>query len=145
MKLFFQLTTECQDLAVKECIRIVIQDLINGNVRIEPLDDKDLYLQETIELAMMDIASIPNDSDKLNHLMENDVFVSAIKDVANELARNVYYAENDEIVIPILSLAPEKLLTNDGHMDASTVEDDMDDDQFFDLKTHTVKKPHSIN
>ena len=153
MKQFFKLSEIQKMSAIQHCTSVIMEKLILEEIHLEPVNDDDFAMFDTLADAMSAIQKLPTNDDKIAYLMSQPVIIDTIRSIALTQATNCLYLEDDETPIYLSSLVEqEKLLLSAGEpsdtvalADVSDVED-MDDDEFFDLKTHTVnKKPYNLN
>jgi hypothetical protein len=112
MKLFNQLNEDEQHEALHHCADIVIEDLINDGIKLEPLTDEDEELKEKFEETLDRIKDLPM-QDKIDNLLGDPILSQAIYDIALELAKGTYYMETGELILYVDDLSPdeeEKLL-----------------------------------
>lgn len=123
MKLFYQLSQAQQDAAIEHCADLVANNAIEHGLRIEATDEEDgKALKERIDSLLADLKERTNlrtREEKLQFLMEDDVFADTIMELASEMAHNAFYHESDELVVFTDSLDERA---------AAAREDDEDDD-----------------
>jgi len=103
MKLFFQLNSKEQDIAVEYCADFVLKNTIENGLNIEINEDPENFeLKNKIDDLLARLKkdkTLTTFQEKIDFLMAEEFFVETIYDLSTELANNAYYHENDELVI----------------------------------------------
>jgi hypothetical protein len=131
MKLFYQLQELEQNEALHHCLHMVLDDLIEDGVDIEPVSDEDFILKEKLEAAVKHVNTLTTHEEKEDYLMSDSFLSKAIYDIALEMAKGGFYHEHDELILLIDDLHPD-------HKD----EDLMDDIALINVKN---KKTSQLN
>ena len=101
MKLFYQLQELEQNEALHHCVHMVLDDLIEDGVDIEPVSDEDFLLKEKLEAAVKHISTLTTREEKEDYLMSDSFLSKAIYDIALEMAKGGFYHESDELIMLI--------------------------------------------
>jgi hypothetical protein len=117
MKLFYQLQELEQNEALHYCLHIVLDDLIEEGVDIEPVSDEDFLLKEKLDAAVKHINTLTTHEEKEDYLMSDAFLSKAIYDIALEMAKGAFYHEEDELTLMIDDLH------HDHHNDEDLAED----------------------
>lgn len=99
MKLFYQLSEKTQNEVLHHCANIVMQDMIDDGIKLEPLNDEEASLKEKLEDAIKHIKTISSKEEKTNYLLGDAVVSRAIYDIALEMAKGAFYHDDSELVI----------------------------------------------
>lgn len=99
MKLFYQLTHAEQNEALNHCADIVIQDMIEDGVFLDPLTSEEAELKEHIDKALKHTTLLELNEDKEDYLMSDPIVSKAIYDIALEMAKSAFYHDDEEMVI----------------------------------------------
>ena len=129
MKLFYQLTQTDQDNALHHCADIVLDDLIEEGVKLEPITEDDSNLKERLEAAVQHIKTLPTREEKENYFMNDSFLSKSIYEIALEMAKSAFYHSGDELVI-----YPDALVK---------VKEEVEEEYIAPLPT--PKKDHSLN
>jgi hypothetical protein len=109
MKLFYQLSESEQNNALQHCADIVIQDMIEEGIKLDPITEEEERLKEKLEEAVKYIESIPAKEDKISHLLGDPVVSKAIYEIALEMAKSTFYMEPEELIIFTSELSADKV------------------------------------
>jgi hypothetical protein len=99
MKLFYQLTEKEQNEVLHHCANMVIQDMIEDGIKLEPVTEEEFGLKDKLENAIKYIKQFSTKEEKTNYLMENETVSKAIYDIALEMAKSAFYHDDEELVI----------------------------------------------
>lgn len=99
MRLFYQLNESEQNDALHHCANIVMDDMINEGVKLEPITEEEEELKNKLEEAVNYIANLPLKEDKTNYLLGDPVVSKAIYDIALEMAKSAFYHDESELII----------------------------------------------
>lgn len=99
MKLFWQLTEVDQNNALHHCADIVVGDLIEEGVKIDPITDDDKLLKQKLEAAVAHIKTLATREEKEMFLMEDQDIVKAVYEIALEMCKSAFYMDSVELVI----------------------------------------------
>lgn len=99
MKLFYQLTEKEQNEVLHHCANIVIQDMIDDGVKLEPLSEDEASLKEKLEAAIQHIKTLSSKEEKATYLLNDPTVSRAIYDIALEMAKSGFYHDEEELVI----------------------------------------------
>lgn len=99
MKLFYQLDEEEQNNALQHCADMVIDDLLDGGIDIDPTTDEDARFKERLDAAVEHIKEISEVQEKVDYLMNDPDISAAVYDIALEMAKGAFYHEEGELVI----------------------------------------------
>jgi len=112
MKLFYQLDEKTQNEVLHHCANIVMQDMIDDGVKLEPLSDEEASLKEKLEAAIRHIKTLSTKEDKTNYLLGDAVVSRAIYDIALEMAKSGFFHDEEELVIYPSTLKQEDFEEN---------------------------------
>lgn len=108
MRLFYQLTEQEQQDVVHHCASIVMDDMIQDGIQLEPVTQEDFQLRDRLEAAVNHLKDLVSKEEKIDYLM-SDAFVSkAIYDIGLEMAKGAFYHDDEEMVIYPSSLRSEE-------------------------------------
>lgn len=99
MKLFFQLDEKTQNEVLHHCANIVMQDMIEDGVKIDPITDEEIALKDKLEEAVLFIKTLPTREEKMNYLLGDDEISRAVYDIGLEMAKSAFYHDTSELVI----------------------------------------------
>jgi len=134
MRLFWQLTETDQNNALHHCADIVVEDLIEDGVKIDPITEDDKILKQKLEAAVDHIKTLSTHEEKEEYLLNDQFIAKAIYEIALEMAKSSYFMNDEERVI-----YPEALVNNE--------EEVYDEDIIEDIAVKSNKKDpkHSLN
>ena len=98
MKLFAQLDNQTQILVLQYCASIVLQDMIDGTLEIEPLDDEEQLLKQKLADAYKHIEKM-NEEEKAQYMVSVPEIATAVQEFALEYAKSSWYHDSSESVI----------------------------------------------
>ena len=99
MKLFYQLGEEMQNNALHHCVDIVIDDMIEEGVKLDPITDEEVALKEKLENAVDHIQQFQTKEEKTNYLLGDAIVSKAIYEIALEMAKSTFFHEPEELII----------------------------------------------
>lgn len=99
MRLFYQLTEQDQNSALHYCADIVVEDLIEDGVKLEPITKEDMDLKEKLDAAVAQMQMLSTREEKAGYLMSDAVVSKAIYEIALEMAKSAFYHDDEELVI----------------------------------------------
>ena len=113
MKLFSQLTQDQQLLVIRYTTGIVLQDILDGNLVLDPSSDEDNELKVELDKAIKHISKLKDDDQKVNYLMENEVIAGAIQEIALEMSKGCWISNTDgdksnDMIIDLAELEEEE-------------------------------------
>jgi len=123
MKLFFSLPEERQDAAINYCTHMTLHDLIDGALKLEPIETEENEKNEMkhkFDEAMEHIKTLPTVDDKMDFLMSDEDISRAIFEIAVEMAKTALYVEEDEFTIDLVDII------DDEKDDTKTTPEDME-------------------
>lgn len=132
MRLFYQLTEKEQNDVIHHCANLVVEDMINDGVKLEPTTEDDFKLKERLEEAVKYIHTLSSKKEKTDYLMTDEYISKAIYDIGLEMAKSAFYHDDEEMVIFPASLKDEE-------------KDEDDDVEILNVQTKSKKSSHSIN
>jgi len=140
MKLFYQLSSKQQDAAIEHCADLVANNAIEHGLKIEATDDTDgKALKDRIDAILKSLkmnVELKTREDKLQFLMDDEVFSDTIFELASEMANNAFYHDNDELVV-FTDALDSRVASNDDEDEAA------DDEADEDIKTvEDLVRPH---
>lgn len=98
MKLFAQLDNQTQILVLQYCASIVLQDMIDGTLEIEPLNDEELLLKQKISDAHKHTEKM-DEEEKAKYMVSVPEIATAVQEFALEYAKSSFYYDSSESVI----------------------------------------------
>lgn len=141
MKLFYQLASAEQDQAISHCAELVVANAVENGLEIEAQQDEEsrqlkTHLDDLFE--QLKEAALESKNDRIEFLMQDEVFSDTVLELASEMAYNAFYHESNELVIFTDSLSKAEA---DGNVSSDSFDDDDDDDDdFVEYKTPPQKK-----
>lgn len=132
MRLFYSLPEDLQHEALHYCSDIVLNDMINEGVKLDPTTPEEHELKAKLDAAIIHINTLATKEEKINYLLGNETISKAIYDIALEMAKSSFYADSNEMVVWV-----DALMDNDD-------DEDIEDDSIPALPP-TPKKDHSLN
>lgn len=99
MRLFYQLNEQDQNNALHYCADIVVEDLIEDGVKIDPITKEDEDLKEKLDAAVEHAKLLESREEKINYLMSDAVVSKAIYEIALEMAKSAFYHDDEELII----------------------------------------------
>lgn len=99
MKLFHQLTPEQKDAAVHHCLEIVLRDMIENGIKLDPQNDDEKDIKEALSSALDAVSHLPTTEEKMDALMENEDANHLMHEAAEEMARACYYPDREDMVV----------------------------------------------
>ena len=112
MKLFYQLSEKEQNDVLHHCANLVLQDMLEGGLRLDPITEEEQLLKNRIEDAINHIKDLPTKEEKTNYLLGDSTVSKAIYEMALEMAKSAFYHEEDEMVIFPSALKQEEVEDN---------------------------------
>lgn len=112
MKLFYQLSEKVQNEVLHHCANIVMQDMIEDGVKLDPISEEEITLKEKLEDAIDHIKQFNTKEEKTNYLLGDATVSRAIYDIALEMAKSGFYHDEEELVIFPSSLKSEEMEEN---------------------------------
>jgi hypothetical protein len=107
MKLFHQLTDEQKDAAIHYCLYIILHDVLEHGMHLDPPDDEEREVVETVMAAVEEAKQFTEFEDKVDHLMADDEVNSILHSAAHEMSLNCYYPGGDDMCIFEEEITPE--------------------------------------
>jgi hypothetical protein len=104
MRLFYQLTEQDQNSALHYCADIVVEDLIEDGVKLEPITKEDVTLKEKLDIAVAHMKMLSTYEEKASYLMSDTELSKAIYEIALEMAKSTFYHDDEELVIYLNTL-----------------------------------------
>ena len=98
MKLFYQLTPAQQEKIINHCIDLVLDDILQGEIRLEAISEEELKLKNKIDEAVEYTKQLSSREEKVEYLMTDPEIYSIVNDFAVEMSKSAYYHSPDEIV-----------------------------------------------
>jgi hypothetical protein len=99
MKLFYQLSEEQQNNALHHCVDVVIDDMIEEGVKLDPITEEEERLKEKLEEAVDHMKQYTSKEEKTNYLLGDAIVSKAIYEIALEMAKSSFYHEPEELII----------------------------------------------
>lgn len=107
MLLFHQLDQSDQHNAIHYCMHVVIEDLLEDGVQLEPFSEEDKKAKVALEQAVKDAKNLP-DEEQFDFLASHNEVGDIIFDIALDMARSAFYHTDDELSIHFESLRASK-------------------------------------
>jgi len=112
MKLFYQLSEKVQNEVLHHCANIVMQDMMDDGIKLDPISEDEITLKEKLEDAIDHIKQFDTKEEKTNYLLGDATVSRAIYDIALEMAKSGFYHDEEELVIFPSSLKSEEMEEN---------------------------------
>lgn len=103
MFLFHKLSEEDQHNAIHYCMHLVVEDMLEEGVQLEPFSDEDKRLREVLEKVIGEAQGLPEDQ-QFEYVIHHADGGQIVFDIALDMARSAYYPSDDELVINYESL-----------------------------------------
>lgn len=103
MFLFHKLTEEDQHNAIHYCMHIVVDDMLEDGVELEPFSDEDKKMKAALERVIGEAKIMPQET-QFEFVVHHAEVGQMIFDIALDMARSAFYASDDEMVIHFESL-----------------------------------------
>lgn len=103
MFLFHKLSEEDQHNAIHYCMHLVVEDMLEDGVQLEPFSEEDKKMRATLEKAIGEAQSLPEEQ-QFEYVVHHAEAGQIIFDIALDMARSAYYPSDDELVINYESL-----------------------------------------
>lgn len=113
MKLFYQLNETDQNNVLHHCANMVVQDMIEDGVKLDPISEEEFALKDKLDTAINDIEKFQTKEEKINYLLGDAVISKAIYDIALEMAKSAFYHSSQELVIYPDDLKKEELIEHE--------------------------------
>ena len=139
MRLFWQLEETEQHNAIHYCSHLVIDDILDGSMQIEAVNEDDGKLKETLDDVYETFKTLTTDEEKVDVVMENEVLSQAVYDIASQMAQTAFYHDG-----------AAELIIFDDDINFDDFEEDIDmndDEEEIELELPKAKKDpsHSLN
>jgi hypothetical protein len=138
MRLFHQLEQDDQNNSAHYCMHIVIEDLLEDGVQLEPFSEEDTRMHDVLVKAVEEAHELAEDQ-QFHFLVSHKEAGPIIFDIAIDMARSAYYHPDEDLVIHY-----ESLRTGHGH-EHDDGEDDDSIETVEDLVGAPKKGDHNLN
>lgn len=136
MRLFHQLAQEDQHNAIHYCMHLVVEDMLEDGVQLEPFSEEDKRAKGILERVITEAQELPKE-EQFEFVVHHEEGGQIIFDIALDMARSAYYHPDDDLVIHYESLRkPEEQTANNAEDAIETVED---------LVNPSKKNKHELN
>lgn len=103
MFLFHKLSEEDQHNSIHYCMHLVVEDMLEDGVQLEPLSDEDTKMKAILEQVVGEAKTLPEDQ-QFDFIVNHKDGSQIIFDIALDMARSAFYPSDDELVIHYESL-----------------------------------------
>lgn len=138
MLLFNKLPESDRHNVIHYCLHIVVEDMLEGGVEIEPFSDADKTMVAALEKVVEEAEKLPEE-ERFIFVASHEETKDYIFDIALDMARSAYYSEADEMVIDFEDLREEFDEDHDVSDMIETV------DELVDQSILDAKDKHSLN
>jgi hypothetical protein len=140
MRFFHQLTDEEREKAVEYCTGMVLEDIADGSLELEPFTGEDLEAKKVIDHAVKQINGLETHGEKIDALIANPKVMDIAFNIATEMYKSFVYLEPMDNVMFAEDYMPDYECP---HCKAEKETQEQDVDPIIDHKTK--HKKHSIN
>lgn len=99
MRLFHTLQEQDKHNAIHYCLHIIVEDFLDDGVEFEPISDEDKHLKLALENVLIEAQAIEDTHAQFEFIVHHEDVSGMIFDMALDMARSSYYADNTEMVI----------------------------------------------
>jgi len=103
MFLFHKLSEEDQHNSIHYCMHLVVEDMLEDGVQLEPLSEEDEKARATLEQVIEEAKALPEEQ-QFEYVAHHPEAGQLVFDIALDMARSAYYPSDDELVINYESL-----------------------------------------
>jgi hypothetical protein len=103
MFLFHKLSEEDQHNAIHYCMHLVVEDMLEEGVQLEPFSEEDKKMRAVLEQVIGEAQNLPEEQ-QFEYVVHHAEGGQIIFDIALDMARSAYYPSDDELVINYESL-----------------------------------------
>lgn len=103
MRLFHQLNETDQHNTIHYCMHLVIEDMLEDGVQLEPFSEEDKKIRSILEKTIEEALLLPKE-EQFEFLINHKEAGSIIFDLSLDMARSAYYHSDDDLVIHYESL-----------------------------------------
>lgn len=107
MILFHSLSQNDQHNVLHYCMHIVVEDMLDDGVEIEPHSDEDKRMKVALEQAIAEALKLPEE-EQFEFVVNHQEVGQMIFDIALDMARSSFYASSGEMVIHYEDLRPQE-------------------------------------
>jgi hypothetical protein len=109
MKLFYQLDHEQQHAAIHYQIDIVLQNMLEDGIDIDPEmdDEEEIEMKEKLMSLLEQSKQFPEYSDKYDFIMDDEDANAILHNIAEDMAKTCWYANDSECVVYEGEITPE--------------------------------------
>ena len=99
MRLFYQLSESEQNDVLHHCANLVVKDMIDDGVKLDPISEEEHDLKNKLEEAIVHIKTLSSKEEKTNYLLGDSGVSKSIYDIALEMAKSAFYHDEEELII----------------------------------------------
>jgi hypothetical protein len=103
MFLFHKLSEEDQHNSIHYCMHLVVEDMLEDGVQLEPFSEEDKKMRATLEKVIAEALEVVEDK-QFEYVVHHPDAGQIVFDIALDMARSAYYPSDDELVINYESL-----------------------------------------
>lgn len=98
MLLFNKLNESDQENVIHYCLHLVIEDMLEDGVQLEPYSEEDRRIKEVLERVIAEAEALPEDQ-QFEFVAHHEEAGQLVFDIALDMARSAFYPTSDELVI----------------------------------------------
>lgn len=132
MQLFHQLDHEDQQNAIHYCMHIIVEDMLEDGVEIEPFSEEDRKMKTILEQVVAEAKQLPQE-EQFAFIVHHEEAGPYIFDISLDMARGTYYHPDDDMVIF------HESLRNEVEADGENI------DNVEELTQSSKKNDHNLN
>ena len=130
--LFHKLDENDQQNAIHYCMHLVVEDMLEDGVQLEPFSDEDKKMKLSLEKVIDEANKLPTEQ-QFEFVVNHEETSQIVFDIALDMARSAYYPSDDELVIHYEALR-------------ATIDDlNQEPELFENLENKTKKSNNSLN
>jgi hypothetical protein len=99
MKLFHQLSEQDRDRVIGYCTELVLNNIIEKGIDLQPVNDEELMLKAKLEGVLERAKDIETKEDQISYLVADEYMLRFVYDTAMEICKTGWYPTSDEFVI----------------------------------------------
>jgi hypothetical protein len=126
MLLFNKLMEEDQHNAIHYCMHLVVEDMLEDGVQLEPFSDEDKKMRSILEKAIDEAKKLPEDQ-QFEFVVTHQEAGQLVFDIALDMARSAYYPEDDELVINFESLRHDHVTEEEHPSDVTELFEELEE------------------
>jgi hypothetical protein len=98
MRLFHQLSEEDQHNSIHYCMHLVVEDMLEDGVELEPFSEEDRKVKVILEKVIAESKTLEKEQ-QFEFVVHHPEGGQIIFDIALDMARSAYYHPDDDLVI----------------------------------------------